>query len=106
MEKTPVERVALGAALLDGKKPDWFKEIDTDTLDVGHSDTCILAQLSGCNDYSIGAREILCVNACKEDEKKFLERHGFTCLKMKAVDDFKKLDAAWRVELDTRLLAA
>lgn len=41
------ERVERGAALLDGKRPDWWREIDLDRLDIGSRCGCIIGQLAG-----------------------------------------------------------
>lgn len=40
------ERVFVSAALLDALVPDWYMAIDLDTLDVGDTSTCPLAQIA------------------------------------------------------------
>jgi hypothetical protein len=39
--------VTSGAAILDKKKPTWFKKIDLETLDIGKPKFCVLGQLYG-----------------------------------------------------------
>lgn len=41
------ERVASGAALLDEKRPGWWREIDLATLDIGDTCNCVVGQLIG-----------------------------------------------------------
>lgn len=41
------ERVQRGAALLDEKRPGWWREIDLGRLDIGSSCNCVGGQLSG-----------------------------------------------------------
>jgi hypothetical protein len=39
------KRVAQGAALLDKKRPNWWREIDVDSLDIQSTCGCVLGQL-------------------------------------------------------------
>lgn len=41
------ELVAKGATLLDEKLPDWFAQIDTDSLEMASECFCVLGQLGG-----------------------------------------------------------
>lgn len=41
---TIAERVAAGAAFLDGQDPGWWREIDLESLDLGEPDLCVLGQ--------------------------------------------------------------
>lgn len=41
------ERVAKGAALLDQKKPGWFRNVDLDKLDINARCDCIIGQTVG-----------------------------------------------------------
>lgn len=50
------ERVARGAALLDGKFPQWEGSLDLDKLDIKRTDSCVLGQLYG--GYYGGVREL------------------------------------------------
>lgn len=42
---TIAERVAAGAAFLDGREPGWDRRIDLDKLSIGSQCRCILGQL-------------------------------------------------------------
>lgn len=41
------ERVARGAALLDEKRPGWFRAVDLDGLELSSCEACVLGQLFG-----------------------------------------------------------
>jgi hypothetical protein len=45
-------RVERGAALLDMEAPGWTSKIDLDTLNIAHTDFCVLGQVYG--DYDAG----------------------------------------------------
>ncbi len=47
-ETTIEQRVEAGAAWLDQHRPDWWREVDTDTLDIDDCHRCPLGQLWGC----------------------------------------------------------
>ncbi len=42
-----IDNVKRGAAWLDGYRPEWYRLIDLDTLDLGSCRKCILGQLMG-----------------------------------------------------------
>jgi len=44
---TVQERVGNGMALLDAKRPGWYKEVDLKTLNIDSCDKCVLGQLYG-----------------------------------------------------------
>ncbi len=44
---TITERVRRGAALLDEKRPGWWRDIDLGRLDIDSCSTCILGQIGG-----------------------------------------------------------
>lgn len=44
---TYAERVALGAALLDAKDPDWLYEVDLEDLTMSSSRWCVAGQMPG-----------------------------------------------------------
>lgn len=46
------DRVARGAALLDGREPGWADRVDPDRLDVGLRTRCVLGQVYG--NYGLG----------------------------------------------------
>ncbi len=45
-ELTIAQRVAAGAAFLDGREPGWWERIDLDSLDLGSGCRCVLGQLA------------------------------------------------------------
>lgn len=44
---TASRRAAKGAKYLDGKRPEWFKEIDKDKLRMASCTSCIMGQIGG-----------------------------------------------------------
>ena len=94
------DRAAAGAAFLDRVKPDWFKRVNLDTLDLSCDDTCVLGQLHG--DYLRGmdkygldnerARELGLWGNCHPRE--FLA--GFR-------GGWNRLTRAWKNEIENRL---
>jgi hypothetical protein len=44
---TITERVERGAALLDEKRPGWWRDIDLGTLDIASRCGCVIGQLAG-----------------------------------------------------------
>jgi hypothetical protein len=44
---TIAERVARGAALLDARRPGWWRDIDPGRLDIGSERCCVAGQLGG-----------------------------------------------------------
>src|ERR1700733_13199783 len=95
------ERGAKGAAFLDRKDEDWFKKVNLQTLNISDCSSCMLAQLSGDNNYDLGAKLIVGVIDRHGEEHAFLADHGFTSrpgLKSEygRNNDFRRLTAAWK----------
>jgi hypothetical protein len=59
MEDRMKTDVARGARLLDQKRPDWYRDINIDTLDMGVCYDCILGQLY--RDYGNGVHAVLAI---------------------------------------------
>lgn len=55
-DATVAERVAAGAAWLDGNQPGWVDRIDLERLDIGSCMRCVLGQLYG--EYSLAPLEV------------------------------------------------
>jgi hypothetical protein len=93
--------VHMGALVLDLDRPDWYREVDTDKLDVGGFFSCVLGQLFG--DYATGAHELF-----GAEWHSGAEEHGFFP-RVDAWDGEAYRDAAdrltdlWRHEVFTRL---
>jgi len=84
------ERVAAGAALLDERKPDWFKSIDCAALEISSCNRCICGQLYG--DYSTGTGALGV--AARASEYGFVVNGG-------TADEFNE---AWREAIAQRRL--
>ena len=84
---TVQERVAAGAALLDERRPDWFKAIDASLIDIASSERCICGQLYG--GYTPGI-SILAVSPTE---------HGFTI----GESTRELINAEWRDAVASRL---
>jgi hypothetical protein len=81
------ERVERGAALLDEKRPGWWREIDLDALDIRSGCDCIAGQLGG---YSETILELL---PDEEGDEEGEIAHGFDA---EASPEFAPLTEAWR----------
>lgn len=100
------ERVERGAKFLDGVKPGWFDEIDTDRLSMRWTKSCVLGQLYG---TFFDAVPILWPG--KRGHHAATE-HGFTAESsdVKPGLHFEEIDVIladlWRAEVRARLAAA
>jgi hypothetical protein len=54
---TVAERVANGAAFLDGREPGWWERIDLDDLEMGSQCGCVLSEHSAAQDREYAALE-------------------------------------------------
>lgn len=57
------ERVALGVALLDERRPGWRTLVNPTTLHMQFSDICILGQLTG-QFFGVASRELVPADEC------------------------------------------
>jgi hypothetical protein len=99
MTATVAERVARGAALLDGKLPGWDERIDLAVLDLETCTLCVLGQVfasaaaqSGFAGYGVGLRAL--------DVAGF--PYGFTAAEG---ETWAELTAEWRRVITARRLA-
>lgn len=102
MENTDTieQRVEKGAKLLDGKIPDWFKEIDTGVLHIGSLFDCIMGQLA-CKRHSSFARLTIDfgLEHCSDDVA-----HGFDAdaALYEHDEQIAQLNTAWKAEIGKR----
>lgn len=82
-----------GASLLDRIKPDWFKAIDQDKLDIGSFKYCILGQLFG--SWSAGKKALQTKNSGVYG---FAPPTFFSCFS-------HRLDDVWKEQIQQRLAA-
>jgi hypothetical protein len=87
------ERVARGAALLDGVKPGWYRQIDTETLRLSSCFRCVLGQLFGHYSDAIQLPAIHVVNR---------EQHGFW-IELAGQEEYQVLTLAWLDLIAARL---
>jgi hypothetical protein len=104
-------RVALGAALLDERRPGWFREVDRDSLEMGSCRRCVLGQLYGL--YSAG-RDALRHGTPPGEMSlaamipgflaaaRFSAAHGFNFNGFAPDYDFDALRSAWLSEIGRR----
>lgn len=83
------ENVGSGAALLDQKRPGWYREIDLDQLEMGSDTKCVLGQLYG--EYIKGRYTLTLLG------KTFV--YGFNT----TLEDYKSLQLMWEEEIRSRL---
>ncbi|MDB5237665.1 MAG: hypothetical protein JWL88_767 [Parcubacteria group bacterium] len=94
-------RARNGASFLDAEVPGWADHIDLETLDIGSTTTCALAQLF--QHYARGA-EILGIplGLDESDGAKDVVHLGFTLFVRVSEQKFDTLTAAWKVEVMQR----
>lgn len=92
------ERVALGAALLSSRKPDWRNRINLNTLDIKSAHCCPLGQLYG--SYARGLEKLF------DGDSNAARKHGFIANRgngQGAYDDESALlQEAWVAEIRKR----
>ena len=79
---TVEERVAAGAALLDDRRPGWFKDIDCGSLDIASAQACVCGQLF--ESFYVGIREL--------DIDGHSQEYGFAV----GASTVSEINAAWR----------
>jgi hypothetical protein len=100
------ERVARGAAHLDGLMPDWFRKVDVKTLKLYSDRHCLLAQVTT-GDYWQGAqhfgltREM--AGACGFNVTLPEETGGLNCDIHALQKEFDLLQACWIEAIAARL---
>jgi hypothetical protein len=83
------ERVARGAALLDGRRPGWAEAVDLDELELSSCQYCVLGQLYG--DFYAGR------TALGLRESEISAPYGFDIYSTREGDeDFEALAEEWR----------
>jgi len=91
------ECIARGVALLDARRPGWYRDVDIDILDMCAPDVCILGQLYG--SYSDG-KWLLGL------EFRSGGRYGFDVYEDDDGDwSFEDLDNRWAIIIRARLEA-
>lgn len=94
------EKVETGAQLLDLHKPDWYRAVDTRTLDMQSVDCCILGQCF--ESYSYGKKAL---------GIQLGEGSGFALNSLKSTThyerrmEWKELRNLWIEEVEVRLVA-
>lgn len=106
----PRERAARGATRLDEARPDWFRDVDPDALDLNSTENCVLGQLY--ESYSEGLMRLklrgTCCADCEDGATTPSDADlGFDVFYDREIhaDAFTALTAAWRDEVTRRLAA-
>lgn len=95
---TIAERVAAGAALLDQKRPDWHRQINSEFLDLRSCFECVLGQLFG--GFGAGAA----ILRIEPDFTLQLEaRYGFDITRHECDEVYDELHAEWLRVISERL---
>ncbi|PSQ85609.1 MAG: hypothetical protein BRD30_10490 [Bacteroidetes bacterium QH_2_63_10] len=93
------ERVRRGAEYLDGVDPDWYRRIDSETLELGDGRHCVLGQLHGEFRLGLGRSDLISMSSAPRTSLSPVA-YGFKCV-MNVPDewqdyDYKLLNEAWR----------
>jgi hypothetical protein len=92
-------RAALGATVLDTENPTWFKDIDTEILNIRSGFDCVLGQLYGL--YSDALQQDFLV----QKTLGWLYTHGFTYCTFDgrlSESELLELNEAWVAEIAAR----
>jgi hypothetical protein len=96
-EETAIAYAKNGATLLDEKKPDWWRTLDLDVLDLKDCSLCVVGQTFG--GYATGMTELF--GPSSNNAMAF--KHGFDSCSMTGVE---RLHGAWCDEVMSRRASA
>lgn len=101
-------RVRRGAAYLDDVDPEWYRQIDPETLELSSGSSCVLGQLHG--DFRMGLSRSQLINMSSAPRTSLSPvSYGFKCIEGvgDAVQerDYRYLNRAWRAAVLRRKAA-
>ncbi len=99
------ERVQRGAEYLDGVDPEWYRRVDSETLELESGRHCILGQLHGEFRLGLGRSDLITMSSAPRASLSPVA-YGFKCVEnvpeaWKAYD-YDLLNEAWRQAVRSR----
>jgi hypothetical protein len=98
-EETAAVYAKAGATLLDEHRPDWWRGVDLDALDIKDTQFCMLGQVYG--DFARGAKALF--GDWTQNGVSPVMTHGFDACSYTGA---RNLEGAWRDEVMSRAAAA
>lgn len=102
------ERVQRGAEYLDGVDPEWHRRVDSETLELGDGQHCILGQLHGEFRLGLGRSDLINMSSAPRASLSPVA-YGFKCMENVPeawqAHDYDLLNRAWREAVRTRQAA-
>lgn len=99
------ERVQRGAEYLDGIDPDWYRRVDSETLELGDGEHCILGQLHGEFRLGLGRSDLISMSSAPRTSLSPVA-YGFKCVdsvpEAWQAYDYELLNEAWRQAVQAR----
>lgn len=93
------ERVRRGADYLDGVDPEWYRQVDAETLELGDGRHCILGQLHGEFRLGLGRSHLISMSSAPRASLSPVA-YGFKCVENVPEDwqayDYELLNEAWK----------
>lgn len=99
------ERVDRGATYLDEVDPEWYRRVDSDTLELGDGQHCILGQLHGEFRLGLGRSHLITMSSAPRASLSPVH-YGFKCVEGVSDEwqarDYDLLNAAWKDAVQRR----
>jgi hypothetical protein len=93
------ERVERGATYLDEVDPGWYRRVDSDTLELGDGQHCVLGQLHGEFRLGLGRSHLITMSSAPRASLS-PANYGFKCIDGVSDEwqarDYALLNAAWK----------
>lgn len=103
--KNARERVQRGAEYLDDLDPEWYRHVDSETLELGDGRHCILGQLHGEFRLGLGRSHLINVSSAPRASLSPVV-YGFKCVEGVPEEwqsrDYLLLNEAWKEAVRTR----
>lgn len=103
--KNARKRVQRGAQYLDDIDPEWYRHVDSETLELGDGRHCILGQLHGEFRLGLGRSHLINMSSAPRTSLSPVA-YGFKCIEGVPEEwqarDYKLLNDAWKEAVRTR----
>ena len=99
------ERVRRGAEYLDGVDPEWYRHVNSETLELDDGRHCVLGQLHGEFRLGLGRSHLISMSSAPRASLSPVA-YGFKCVENVPEEwqayDYDLLNAAWKEAVRTR----
>jgi hypothetical protein len=99
------ERVQRGAEYLDDVDPEWYRRVDSETLELGDGQHCILGQMHGEFRLGLGRSDLINMSSAPRASLSPVA-YGFKCVENVPEEwqdyDYELLNEAWKEAVRSR----